>query len=388
MNNLEKKFLYVLSIIFSFRMFGVFMILPVLSNYGMSFNGANSFLIGISIGIYGVTQSIFQIPFGLLSDKYGRKNIIIIGFLLIIIGSFICGIFNNIWIIILGRAIQGMGAISSVIMALITDLTSEKNRIKSMAFIGSSFGITFALSIIFGPILAINFGIKSIFWITLFLSILSIFLILFIIPSSNKTNNKNIKTFKNAFTSIFNNKFIMYINLSIFFLHSILISNFIVFPFLISNAGCSLKNHWKVYFLSILISLLILSILFSFFKFNYSKNINKKLYFFISMLLISEIFLLFNSKNIYISYIGIQMFFLGFSALEVILPACISKIAPLKYKGTAMGIYSTSQFFGVAFGGLIGGLLFYNKNDFLVFLFLILIILIWIYITFSYKNNF
>lgn len=379
MNNIELRSILSLGIIFACRMFGIFMILPVLSNYGMIFQGATTSLIGLAIGIYGITQSIFQIPFGLLSDKYGRHTLILVGLILIIVGSIISGISDNIWGVILGRAMQGSGAISSVVMALLTDLICEKNRIKAMAFIGLIFGITFAVSIIIGPILATYYGIRSIFWITALLALISIFLILFIVPRHKKlTKNYDNKIFINAMRNILNNQAIVYLNFCIFFLHTILISNFIVFPFLIAKMGYGEIDHWKIYFFSLLFSTFFLMLIFSRYIKNIQNKIKQALYSFVVVLFISEITLLLCNKNIYFAYLGIPMFFLGFSALEIILPTYIGKKAPAKYKGTVMGMYTTSQFCGVAFGGIIGGLLFSNKNAFLVFLFLSAIILIWI----------
>ncbi|AFA41438.1 putative transporter [Wigglesworthia glossinidia endosymbiont of Glossina morsitans morsitans (Yale colony)] len=379
MNSIELRSILSLGIIFACRMFGIFMILPVLSNHGMIFQGATTSLIGLAIGIYGITQSIFQIPFGLLSDKYGRHTLILVGLILIVFGSIISGVSNNIWGVILGRAMQGSGAISSVVMALLTDLICEKNRIKAMAFIGLVFGITFAVSIIIGPILATYYGIRSIFWITALLAVISMFLILFIVPHHQKLKkNHDTKIFINAMKNILNNKLIVYLIFCIFFLHTILISNFIVFPFLIKKMGYSEIDHWKIYFFSLLCSTFFLILVFSRYVKKIQNKIKQVLYFFIIILFISEITLLLCSKNIYFAYLGIPMFFLGFSALEIMLPTYIGKQAPSKYKGTAMGIYTTSQFCGVAFGGIIGGLLFSNKNAFLVFLFLSIMILVWI----------
>ncbi|MDQ1237773.1 MAG: MFS transporter [Wigglesworthia glossinidia] len=379
MKYIELRSMFSLGVIFACRMFGIFMILPVLSNYGMIFQGATTSLIGLAIGAYGITQSIFQIPFGLLSDKYGRHVLILIGLILVVLGSIISGISNNIWGVILGRAMQGSGAISSVVMALLNDLICEKNRIKAMAFIGLIFGMTFAVSIIIAPILATYYGIHSIFWITALLAGISIFLILFIVPQHKKTYIKNdSKIFINAIRSILNNTSIIYLNFCIFLLHTVLISNFIVFPFLITKMGYDEIDHWKIYFISLLFTVFLLILIFSCYVKNIQNKIKKTLYFFIFILLLSQITLLLCDNSIYFAYCGIPMFFLSFSALEIILPTYIGKKAPPQYKGTAMGIYTTSQFFGVAFGGIIGGLLFSNKNAFLVFLFLSIIILIWI----------
>ncbi|WP_275384515.1 MFS transporter, partial [Xenorhabdus bovienii] len=186
MTPLELRATWGLGSVFSLRMLGMFMVLPVLTTYGLELHGATEALIGIAIGIYGLTQAIFQIPFGLLSDKIGRKPLIIGGLFIFVLGSIIAALSDSIWGIIIGRALQGTGAISAAIMALLSDLTREQNRTKAMAFIGISFGITFAFAIVVGPIITHQIGLNGLFSAIAVLAGCGIFITLFAVPNTHE----------------------------------------------------------------------------------------------------------------------------------------------------------------------------------------------------------
>ncbi|MEX9624795.1 MFS transporter, partial [Proteus mirabilis] len=184
MTPLERKATWGLGAVFSLRMLGMFMVLPVLTTYGLQLQHATESLIGLAIGIYGLTQAIFQIPFGFFSDKFGRKSMIVFGLIIFIVGSLIAALSDSIYGIIIGRALQGAGAISAAVMALLSDLTREQNRTKAMAFIGISFGITFALALVLGPILTHIFGLQGLFWGIALLAFGGIMITLITVPNS------------------------------------------------------------------------------------------------------------------------------------------------------------------------------------------------------------
>ncbi|MFQ7459009.1 MAG: MFS transporter, partial [Klebsiella michiganensis] len=199
----ELRATWGLGTVFSLRMLGMFMVLPVLTTYGMALQGASEALIGLAIGIYGLAQALFQIPFGLLSDRIGRKPLIVGGLLIFVVGSVIAALSDSIWGIILGRALQGSGAIAAAVMALLSDLTREQNRTKAMAFIGVSFGVTFAIAMVLGPVVTHQLGLHALFWMIAFLATLGILLTLWVVPNSqNHVLNRESGMVKGCFSKV------------------------------------------------------------------------------------------------------------------------------------------------------------------------------------------
>lgn len=372
-----------LGIIFFLRMLGIFMILPVMNIYGAALKGSNTFLLGVAVGIYGLTQGIFQIPFGLLSDRIGRKPVIFIGLLLLISGSVLSAMTESIWFLILGRALQGSGAITSALMALLADLICEKNRTKSMAFIGISFNIAFAISMILGPDIANAFGLKTIFWLIAFMSILCILVLFFVVPTPSLKIEHEIHIVTKNIKKSLKNINLLKCYISIFFLHILLISFFIIIPKSLSKSGVDIVEQWKIYSSSMLIAFLSIIPLVLYLE----KKIKKLFFICVLLIFISEIifFNIQNSNNqFWILILGIQLFFISFNYIEAMLPSFISQVSPYGCKGTVMGIYSTSQFFGIAIGGITGGWLYKDKN---ILIMNILISLIWLIISFFIKNK-
>ncbi|PPI86337.1 MFS transporter [Candidatus Pantoea edessiphila] len=374
-----------LSMIFALRMLGMFMVLPVLTTYGMLLQNANKTLIGIAIGIYGFTQAIFQIPFGLISDRVGRKPLIIFGLSLLILGSLISANSCSIWGLIIGRALQGSGAVSAVIMALLSDLIREQNLSKVTAYVGINFGITFAIAIIISPIVVHEFGLHFLFWIITFFSLFCIYIIMFIVPKeTNHVTNREIGIIKNSFFKILYNNKLMQLNISIFFLHTLLTCNLIVLPHQFETAGFPISMHWKIYLITMLIAFtfVIPCIVYTEIK----RSIKRTFLIGVLIIIISEIVLQIAFNNFWILFIGIQLFLFAFSLMEAIIPSLVSKESPLGYKGTAMGFYSTCQFFGVACGSSIGGWILGNYNIQTVLLFCILISIFWLLISLNMKE--
>ncbi|MGZ8959726.1 MAG: MFS transporter, partial [Methylosarcina sp.] len=187
MTAMEKRATLSLSGIYAFRMLGLFLIMPVLSLFAEQIEGSTPALIGLAIGIYGITQSVLQIPFGLWSDRFGRKKIIVLGLLLFCAGSIVAALSTNIYGIIVGRGIQGAGAIAAAVMALMADLTQEVHRTKAMALIGASIGVSFGVAITLGPVIAGLIGIHGLFWLIALLGIVAILIIIFIVPNPDHT---------------------------------------------------------------------------------------------------------------------------------------------------------------------------------------------------------
>ncbi|AEO08802.1 MFS transporter [Buchnera aphidicola str. Ak (Acyrthosiphon kondoi)] len=381
MNFLELQVTLSFCIIFLLRMLGMFMILPILSKYGMFLDGANKFLIGLSIGIYGIAQVIFQIPFGILSDKFCRKKIILLGLFMFFIGNIISANIHSIWGLIVGRFLQGSGAISGVCMAFLSDLVREENRVKSIAAIGVSFAISFLIAMVSGPVIVQYFGIFSIFWISVLLSIICMIIVYAVIPYSKK--NSIYCSYSKTLKFILNKQFFRSY-LGIFFLHFLLMINFMIIPNQFEISGFSLNNHWKVYLGTILISFFILFLFIFYCKYKYVlENIIEIC---IVWIFFSAIIFLEAKNNLLFLIIALQIFFISFNFLEVFLPSYLSKQSLNNYKGSIMSIYSTSQFLGIFFGGVSSGWLYSFLNFSQMFLFEIFIVILWLILSFFCKK--
>lgn len=367
MTALEKRATLSLASIYALRMLGLFMILPVLSLFAEQMEGATPVLIGLAISVYGLTQALLQIPFGLLSDRFGRKKIIIIGLILFSAGSIVAAVSTTIYGILIGRAIQGSGAIAAAIMALVADLTQEVHRTKAMATIGASIGVSFGVAITLGPILAAYVGISGIFWLTGILSILAILVVLFIVPNPKKSIvHRDAEVVPGQFFKVLRNPDLLRLDYGIFVLHLCLTASFVVLPLLIRDAGLVPEDHWMVY-LPILVTSM--AVIVPFVIIAEKKRKMKDVFIgAIMTLMLANIGLFMFFNNLW-GLIGfLWLFFCGFNLLEATLPSLISKTAPGDLKGTAMGAYSSSQFMGAFIGGAVGGWLYGEMGVETVFL--------------------
>ncbi|GAA0344826.1 MFS transporter [Morganella psychrotolerans] len=381
----ERRATWGLGSVFSLRMLGMFMVLPVITTFGLDLKDATSTLTGFAIGVYGLTQAIFQIPFGLLSDRIGRKPLIIAGLIIFIAGSLVAAFSDSIYGIIAGRALQGAGAISAAVMALLSDVTREQNRTKAMAFIGISIGITFAVALVLGPILADIVGLSGLFQGVALLAFLGIIVTLYVVPD-NPEHRKNRETaiVKGAIKQVLLDKQLTRLNFGILALHTLLMATFVALPLVMSDAGLDRALHWKAYLYTMLIAFVsVLPFII------YAEKYRKMKQVFICcvvMMMLAEVTFLLAGKNLWLLYLGLQIFFIAFNVMEAILPSLISKEAPAGYKGTAMGIYSTSQFLGVALGGSLGGLLYNINGAFAVFGGGLVLTLIWLAVSITLRQ--
>jgi len=350
----EKRAALSLALVYAFRMIGLFMILPVFSLYASDYSGATPLLIGLAIGIYGLTQGLFQLPFGFLSDRIGRKTMIILGLVLFCAGSVLAANAESITQIILGRALQGMGAIAAVVMALAADLTREEVRIRIMAVIGMSIGMAFMFSMIVGPILAANVGISGIFWLTALLALLSIFIVLWMTPDPGQQSfHRDAQLSVADISRVAVNRELLRLDFGVFILHMVLAATFVLFPLVLRDQlQVPVEQHWKTY-----LPVFVLSIIFMVPMIIVAEKKNKmKIMFLIGILLVllAELGLFISSAYVSI-FIMLVLFFAGFNFLEASLPSLVAKIAPADMKGTAMGLFSSAQFLGAFCGGLLGG---------------------------------
>ena len=372
MNSTERLFALKVSLIMSVRMLGLFMLFPVMSVYAADYDGSTPFLIGISIGIYGLTQALLQIPFGYLSDRFGRKPILIIGLLIFLLGSVVAANASNIIFVVIGRALQGGGAISAVLMAFLADSISEDNRAKANAFVGFQIGVAFMLSLIIGPIITSRIGLSGLFWVIGLLSIIAM-LIVMSLQHSKPVNyyRLSLGAFKENLT-----RELVALDFSVFSLHLILASGFIVMPLLImDNQIVSMIDNWKLYLPAVLLSFIgMIPLIIISEKFKKTKYI---LLLSIFLLIVSQIIFFTANLNFSVFLITLTIFFVAFNTVEAILPSLLSRTASASKRGLAMGIFSTSQFLGTFIGGAIGGLIYdiYDLNS--VFLFTIFVAIIW-----------
>ncbi|WWO96944.1 MAG: MFS transporter [Candidatus Dasytiphilus stammeri] len=382
-SSFEFRALLGLAMMLSLRMLGMFMVLPIMTSYGRVLVGSTELLLGIALGIYGITQACFQLPLGLLSDRIGRKPVIIGGLLLLSAGSLISALTSSIWGVIIGRALQGTGAISGVAMALLSDLTPDNHLSQAISFIGIILFITFVLSIIIGPIITHYIGLHGIFLLITILSLCSIFILHFVVPSPPLVKRKYFVATK-YFQIIFRNYQLLKINIGIFCLNLLLISNFTAFPLILKNSGLLYSQQWKIYLITLIISGMTI------FSMRFYLNINRCLKWVlilcITILLGAEI-IFWKTNNKFGIFIGIQLFFLSFNLLQTLLPSLVIKQSSAEYRGTVLGIYSTCQFLGGAIGGCVGGLLLKsildNKR---IFLINIIIALLWLGISLTIRE--
>ncbi len=385
MTPVELRATWGLGTVFSLRMLGMFMVLPVLTTYGMALQGASEALIGLAIGIYGLAQAVFQIPFGLLSDRIGRKPLIVGGLLIFVLGSVIAALSTSIWGVILGRALQGSGAIAAAVMALLSDLTREQNRTKAMAFIGISFGITFAIAMVLGPVITNAFGLHALFWMIAVLASSGIVITLLVVPSaSSHVLNRESGMVKGSFRDVLANSRLVKLNFGILCLHILLMSSFVALPGQFERAGLPAAEHWKVYLVTMLIAFV--SVVPFIIYAEVKRRMKRVFMFCVALMLLAEVVLWLAGGHFWTLVIGVQLFFVGFNLMEAILPSLVSKESPPGFKGTAMGLYSTSQFIGVAIGGSMGGWVFGHFDAQSVFVVGAVIAAIWLVVSITMQE--
>ncbi|WP_151449248.1 MFS transporter [Lacisediminimonas profundi] len=374
-----------LASIFALRMLGLFLILPVFAVHAKSLPGGNSAtMVGLALGIYGLTQSFGQIPLGAASDRFGRKRIIVIGLLLFAIGSLICALADNIYWVIAGRAVQGAGAISAAITALIADSTRDEHRTKAMAMVGGSIGLTFAGSLVAAPLLYDLIGMSGMFYLIAALSITGIFVVAYITPEAPPLPKKPA-----SFTEVLRDPELMRLNYGVFALHATQMAMFVVMPAaLISHAGLPLQEHWKIYLPVVLASfVLMLPPIFVGEKKGAMKQVFVAA---IGLLLLVQVamWLVFRNAGTpaWVLVAMLLLFFIAFNVLEASQPSLVSRIAPAAGRGAALGVYNTLQALGLFCGGALGGWLTQNAGPSTVFILGAVLSLAWLIIAVNMRN--
>lgn len=354
----EKRAVLSLGLLYGFRMLGLFMLLPVLALYAADFEHSSPALIGLALGIYGLSQALLQIPFGMLSDRIGRKPVIYGGLILFGLGSLIAATASSIWGVIAGRALQGSGAIASTVLALLSDLTRDEHRTKAMAFIGMSIGLTFAAALLIGPWVSVSFGIRGIFWLTAGLAVGGILIMAWMVPAATPAAgfDGNTSTALQFVGRVLQDRELLRLDFGIFALHFILTASFVALPLLLRDTlELQVQQHAWIYLATLggsFVAMVPLII--------YAERNQKVVPVFmaaIAMLGLAALTIALAGSSGLMLVGAMFVFFMGFNLLEANLPSLVSKKAFPGGKGTAMGVYSTFQFMGAFLGGSIGGLM-------------------------------
>ncbi len=371
--------------VYGLRMFGLFIILPVFAFYAEDLPGGDNYLlIGVALGAYGLTQAILQIPFGWLSDRIGRKPVIYMGLLLFALGSLIAATADDIYWVILGRIIQGAGAISAAIMALAADLTREEHRTKAMATIGMTIGMTFIISLIVAPILNQWIGVPGIFAMTGVLALLAMLVVHNVIPDPIISRfHSDTEASAGKFRNVLSNTQLLRLNYGIFALHATLMAMWLVVPLSLRSAGLVVDDHWQIYLPVLVVSMILIipAIIYG------EKKAKLKQVFVaaVALLLIGQVMLAFTAESIWGTAIALLIFFVAFNLLEASLPSLISKIAPVGAKGTAIGVYSSTQFLGAFIGATMGGFLYESYGGYALYAFCGLLLIVWLILAITMK---
>ncbi|MFU8798073.1 MAG: MFS transporter [Gammaproteobacteria bacterium] len=374
MTSTERTATFSLASLFVARMLGLFMVLPVLSLYAAQLHGATPLLIGMAVGIYGITQASLQIPFGMLSDRYNRKIIIAAGFIFFVLGSILAATADSITQMIIGRALQGASAVGGATIALATDLTREQERPKAMAIIGIMIGGSFSVAMMVGPVLSQWTNVDGLFWISASLGLVGLAILAFLVPPAPPTLQHNLSSWVQL-KNLIAHPVLMRVNLGVFILHTVLTANFVVLPIL-------LRQQPYIY-IPVLITVLFLLI--PLLKIARQTTL-------LHPLSLGAIFLLLIAEILFLTplYIGFSLiiFFTAFTFLEASLPSLISHIAPSHSKGAAMGIYTCFQFLGIFVGGIAGGFIYGHYSAYNVFIFCAILATMWlIYFSFMREPN-
>jgi len=351
---LERRTTSALAAVFAMRMLGLFVVLPVLAVYGMNLAGSTPLLIGLAIGAYGLVQGILQIPYGILSDRFGRKPLIFIGLLLFALGGLVAAMSDTIWGVIIGRALQGAGAVSGVVMALLSDLTRESHQTRAMAIIGATVGLSFGLAMVLGPLLVDSTGLSGLFLFTSAMAVASLLLVLFYVPTPVAAVAPSRRRLVPQVLRVLRHQGLFRLDLGIFLLHMVMVAVFVVIPpSLELYERLPASRHWYIYLPVILASLVLMVPLMVWAE--RTGRTRSALLGAAAALVLSLVMLAMLHRSMWGVVASLLLYFTAFNLLEALMPSMVSRMSPAGARGAAMGVYSSGQFFGAFFGGLLGG---------------------------------
>ena len=362
--------------IFSLRMLGLFLVLPVFALEARRYpGGEDPVWLGLAMGIYGLTQGLLQLPFGMASDRFGRKRVIVLGLLIFALGSFWAAAATDLMGLLIGRSLQGAGAVSAAVTALLADLTRDEVRTKAMALVGGSIGLMFALSLVVSPLLTAWIGLSGLFWLTGVLALLGVAVVIWGVPPAPAPTPEQ---GRGRLRDVLVHADLMRLNVGVFVLHAVQLAMWMSVPALLVQAGLQTAQHWQVYLPAVLLSFLFLGVVFAMER---RGHLKKVFLLSIALMLVVEGGLLVQSAGT--SSLGamallLLVFFCGFNALEATQPSLVSRIAPRALRGTAMGVFNTLQSLGLFVGGVAGGWLVKSWGSPVLFLCSGLALLVWL----------
>ena len=353
MNALELRAALALASVYVLRMMGLFMVMPVLAVAAMDYPDYSPLLVGLAVGGYGLTQAALQIPMGMMSDKWGRKPVILLGLAVFALGSFVAANADSMAMMIVGRILQGAGAIAGAIMALATDVSRESQRAKVLAIIGIAIGFSFYLAVILGPLIAKSYGLAGVFGITGILAILCMPLVKWVVPNVVQLSSGDTLPQKDQLKRLAFSSQLWRLNISVMILHMMITLLFVQLPVTLLNFDMTLDSHWTVYLPVLGASIVGLIIMMG-----AARGRTPKSLLVTGVVLMGGAFLALSLEDHSWWWVtaAVVLFFTGFNYLEANFPALVSSIAPAGQKGTAMGLYASFQFFGAFLGGVISGL--------------------------------
>jgi MFS family permease len=367
-----------LASLYALRMLGLFLILPIFAVHARQLpGGADPVMIGLVLGAYSLTQGLLQLPFGMASDRFGRKPVIIFGLLLFALGSVVAGMADDLVTTVIGRALQGTGAISAAVTACIADQTRDAQRTKAMALVGASIGLTFALSLVLAPLLYEHIGMAGIFHLTGVLALCGIAVVVWAVPALPDRPKAEHVSAPTSFTDVLRDTELMRLNLGIFCLHLVQMAMFVVLPgWLIERAGLPLGEHWKIYLPVVLASFAVMTP-----QLNFAERKGRvRMVFLVSVAMVLAVQLAFAAQPVGLAPFAVLLlvFFSAFNVLEALVPSMVSRLAPPDARGTALGLYNTTQALGLFAGGAVGGWAFSAFGGAAVFLTCGLAMLVWL----------
>lgn len=367
----EKRAVAVIAAIAMLRMLGLFALLPVLSLYAAGLEDATPLLIGLAVGAYGLTQAGLQIPLGTLSDRVGRVPVILGGLIIFALGSLLAAFSDTIYGVIAGRLLQGAGAVSATLTALVADATRSDVRTRSMAILGVGIGASFLIAMVLGPLLAASFGVRAVFGFGVLSAAVAALLLVLLPEGIEKPESPRRLNFRAALRAD-----LLRLDFYVFMLHTILTASFVALPFLLSSSlGMPVVSHWKMYVAALLASLLgTVPLIIQDDRQGKGRTIGTA----VALILVGELILTFGGFSAMTVFAALALFFAGFNFLEAGLPARLSVLADDELRGASLGVFSTSQFLGAFAGGLIGGRFLDGERPGDVFFVCVLLAAIWL----------
>lgn len=378
----ERRASGALAAVFGLRMLGLFLIMPVIAIYGQHYPDYTPALIGLAIGAYGLTQALFQIPLGMLSDRIGRRPVIITGLLIFALGSLVSAWADTLVGVIIGRALQGMGAIAAAILALAADITRDSQRSKVMATIGMCIGLSFALALVLGPLLGAQIGLSGLFYFTAVSALMGIVILQWAVPKvAQKSSRGDLVPLARELSQLFKHPQLIRLNIGVLVLHCVLTAFFVVVPLQLIHGGLAANHHAWLYLPTLLGSFALMIPM----LINAERQRRHPQYFRIGifLLIVAVAVIVFVPAHWVYLAVAVVLFFTGFNLLEASLPSSLTRFAPAGNKGSASGIYATFQFLGAFLGGALGGAIMQYFGLIGVGIFCLVLLLFWFAVSFG-----